>query len=328
MSYFSIRLYKKVILHALKEGMSREELNQLPTPLDDIEDLPAVPADHFFQLHEVADQRLGPGFSVRVGADMKIDDYGALGLSWRTCSKVGEIFERSERYFKMLSNTYVFKVEKDDGQSRVHIMREAHRRGVELSNQATFAATVVVLQAMTDTMIAPTSVSFKHSAPSDLADFEAVYKCPILFEQPHNFIAYNTPDLEMRTAKADASINKFLMERVDEETRGIKIGSERIASDVEQLIRDALPSGIPAIADIGSHIGMSPRTLNRRLAESGLNFRKLIRKSQEQVSKDLLKHSPMSVAEIAFQTGFSEQSAFNRAFKRWTGTSPMEFRKN
>ena len=131
----------------------------------------------------------------------------------------------------------------------------------------------------------------------------------------------------MRTAKADVSINNFLLERVDEETRGIEVSSNRIVDDVEELIKDALPSGIPGIIQIAEHIGMSNRTLTRRLSESGVTFRDLIKKTQESTSKDLLKNSKRSVAEIAFQTGFSEQSAFNRAFKRWTGQSPVEFRK-
>ena len=99
-----------MIHHAMSEGMDRDEFKNLPTPVDAIEHIQAVPADHFFELHEILDKRLGPGFSVRVGQEMKMDDYGVLGLSWRTCSKAGEIFERSERYFMLLSNTYVFKV--------------------------------------------------------------------------------------------------------------------------------------------------------------------------------------------------------------------------
>ncbi|WP_149304727.1 helix-turn-helix transcriptional regulator [Pareuzebyella sediminis] len=69
------------------------------------------------------------------------------------------------------------------------------------------------------------------------------------------------------------------------------------------------------------------RTLTRRLSQNGLTFRDLVKRIQEEVSKDLLKNSARSVAEIAFETGFSEQSAFSRAFKNWTNQSPLEFRK-
>lgn len=328
MNYISISLYRKVINHALTEGMTPEDFKDLPIPIASMEDIQAVPADNFFELHEMIDQALGPGFSVRVGQQMKIDDYGVLGLSWRTCSKAGEIFERCERYFHLLSNTYLFKVEKEGEISEVRLFRDAYRRGVELSNEATFSATVVVLQAMTETDIAPLSVSFKHSAPNDLKSYHDAFKCPILFNQAEYFIAYKTTDLETRTAKADSSINKFLVERVEEEIKGIEISSIKIASDVENLIRDALPSGIPSIIQIGEHMGMSSRTLTRRLSESGITFRYLVKQTQEKIAKDLLKNTSNTVSEIAFQTGFSEQSAFSRAFKRWTRQSPVEYRNS
>lgn len=316
-----------MINHALHEGMTGDDFVNLPTPIDSVDTIQAVPANHFFELHEILEKELGPGFSVRIGQQMKMADYGVLGLSWKTCSWAGEIFERSERYFKLLSNTYFFKVEKDTEISRVYLNREAHRRGVELSNEATFSATVVVLRAITESDISPVEVSFKHPPPGKLDDYTKAFNCPILFNQPQNYIAYQREDLERRTAKADESINKFLIERVEEEEKGIELSANRIVFDVENLIKDALPSGIPGVEQIGQIMGMSRRTLTRRLSKNGLTFRDLIKKIQEEVSKDLLKNSARSIAEIAFETGFSEQSAFSRAFKNWTDQSPAEFRK-
>jgi AraC-like DNA-binding protein len=328
MNYISVNLYKKIIDHGINEGLSEADFAWLPTPLDMLSKIQAVPADQFFELHEWLDEKLGPGFSIRVGQAMKMDDYGVLGLSWKTCSKAGEIFERCERYFKLLSNTYVFRVQQDGELSHVHLNRDAYRAGVARSNESTFSATVVVLRAITETDISPVAVSFKHRPTGNLTDYDTAFRCPIKFEQPINAITYKTRDLETRTAKADFSINQFLVARVEEETKGIEVNPNQIAGEVEQLIQNALPSGIPSITELGEHMGMSNRTLTRRLSENGVTFRDLIQKTQERLSKELLKGSDRTVAEIAFQTGFSEQSAFNRAFKRWTGLSPIEFRKN
>jgi len=328
MQYISISLYRKMISCALSEGMSKDDFDWLPVPISAMDTAQAVPADVFFSLHERLDEELGPGFSVRVGLQMQIEDYGVLGLSWRTCSKAGEIFERSERYFKLLSNTYVFKVEAAGEVSRVHLLREPYRQGVALSNEATFAATVVVLQAMTEADIHPVEVAFQHKVPADLSSHEAAFQCPVQFGQPHNYIAYRTANLNHRTAKADISINHFLVERVEEETKGIQVSPLKVAADVEALVKDALPGGIPGILQIGEHMGMSSRTLTRRLSESGLSFREMVRNTQEKVARELLRNTAHSIGEIAFQTGFSEQSAFSRAFKRWTGQSPVAYRRN
>ncbi len=327
MDYISVHLYRKMLDQALREGMTANDLQDLPTPPEALDGIQAVPADHFFALHERLDSALGPGFSVRVGRQMRIEDYGVLGLSWRTCSRAGEIFERSERYFVMLSNTYVFKVEQEHGLSNVYLLRDAYRRGVELSNEATFSATVVVLQAMTERDIAPVGVSFRHRPPRDWTSYREAFPCPIQFDQPYNCITYRTKDLETRTAKADQRINAYLLERVKEETEGIEVSPGKIVEDVECLIRDALPGGIPTVSQLGKELGMSPRTLTRRLATSGITFRDLIQSTKREIALKLLMNSSQSVGEIAFLTGFSEQSAFNRAFRRWTGQSPTAFRK-
>ena len=328
MRYISVNLYRKVIDHAIYEGMSPSFFSNLPIPLDSLDSVQAVQADQFFALHELIDEQLGPGFAVRVGQQMKMNDYGVLGMSWKTCSKAGEIFERSERYFKLLSNTYVFKVVEEHEISKIYLMREAYRKGVELSNEATFSATVVVLQAITGMDIKPTGVSFMHSAPSDLQSHDQAFKCPLFFDQSQYFISFKTQDLSMRSIKADDSINQFLLERVKECEEGIEVKVGKLASDVKALIRDALPSGIPSLLQISDHLGMSNRTLTRRLSDSGIKFRALIQETQADIAQDLLKKSSHNIGEIAFQTGFSEQSAFNRAFKRWTGLSPVEYRRN
>jgi AraC-like DNA-binding protein len=317
-----------MINHALSEGLHMDELKNLSTPIDTIQNLNAVPADHFFELHELLDAKLGAGFSVRVGQEMKIDDYGVLGLAWKTCSWAGEIFDRSERYFKLLSNTYVFKVEKGIEISKIYLYRKAHRRGLELSNEATFSATIVVLQSISEKAIVPVSVSFQHDQPKKLDDYHKAFQCDVLFNQSHNVISYKTEDLTLRTAKADSSINKFLVERVEEATNGIEINSNKLIDDIENLIADALPSGIPSVTQLAEIMGMSSRTLTRRLAKHNITFRDLIQKRQKDHAITLLKKSTANIAEIAFETGFSEQSAFNRAFKRWTGKTPIEYRKS
>jgi hypothetical protein len=216
-----------------------------------LHEIKAVPVDQFPELHEKLIKGLGPGFSVRVGQPMKMESYGVLGLSWRTCFKASEIFERSERYFKLLSNTYIFKVEKDLKLSKVLLFRDANRKEIELSNEATFSTTIVVLTAMTETDIAPVAVSFKHNPPKDMQSYHDTFPCPVRFNQSQNFISYKTSDLETRTAKADANINKFLLERVEEETKGMIINSNKISSDLEKLIKDALSSRMPTIDHIG-----------------------------------------------------------------------------
>lgn len=328
MKYFSINLYLKMINCAIAEGMSRDDFMDLPTSIEDAKHLQVVASEEFLELHEMLDDRLGPGFGVRVGQQMLIEDYGVLGLSWRTCSRVGEIFERSDRYFKLLSNTFVWQIKKEKNVSHIILNREAHRRGMELSTEASISATVVVLKAMSEKDISPIQVSFKHNPSHDLTSYNAAFKCPIRFNQPNYSLSYMSSDLDLRTAKADASINKYLLKQVDENTKGIKIPGNKFVRDVEALIEDGLPTGIPAIQNISELLAMSNRTLTRRLSEANVTYRDLVKKTQEKIAKNMLRDKNQSIGDIAFLTGFSEQSAFNRAFKKWTDLTPSEYRKN
>ncbi|MDV7140184.1 AraC family transcriptional regulator ligand-binding domain-containing protein [Maribacter sp. TH_r10] len=327
MKYFSVNLYRKMLDCAKEEGMSGEDFMDLSTPINALNHLQVVSAEEFLTLHELLADKLGRGFAVRVGQKMIIKDYGVLGLSWRTCSRVGEIFERSERYFKLLSNTFDWQIKKEGSVSHIVLNREANRKGMELSTEASLSATVVVLKAMSEKNISPIQVSFKHKEPKDLTSHKKAFNCPILFEQSQYSISYRTEDLNLRTAKADASINSYLLQQVDEKTKGIKIPGSKFVRDIESLIKDALPTGIPSIHHIADLTAMSNRTLTRRLSEAGVTYRDLIKKTQETIAKDMLRNTTQSIGEIAFLTGFSEQSAFNRAFKKWTDLTPSEFRK-
>ncbi len=100
---------------------------------------------------------------------------------------------------------------------------------------------------MSEKDISPIQVSFKHSPPKDLTSFNTAFKCAILFNQPHYSISYKTSDLNLRTAKADASINNYLLQQVNERTKGINIPGKKFVRDVESLIKDGLPTGIAGV---------------------------------------------------------------------------------
>lgn len=326
MKYFSVNLYKKILNCAIAEGMSRKDFENWPISLEEAENIKFISAEEHLKAHELLDQKLKPGFAIRVGQQMKIDDYGVLGLSWRTCSTVREIFERSERYFKLLSNTYNWEVKDEEVFSHIILNRHYNRRGMQLSSEASLSATVVVVKAMSEKNIMPVQVKFKHNPPKDITSYKEAFNCHISFNQPQYSISYKTEDLNLRTAKADASINSYLLQQVDEKTKGIKIPGSKFVQDIESLIKDALPTGIPSIHHIADLTAMSNRTLTRRLSEAGVTYRDLIKKTQETIAKDMLRNTTQSIGEIAFLTGFSEQSAFNRAFKKWTDLTPSEFR--
>ena len=92
-----------------------------------------------------------------------------------------------------------------------------------------------------------------------------------------------------------------------------------------QLSR-AMSEGVPTLTDIAGRLAMSGRTLQRKLAEQGLSFQSLIDEARRELAEELLRDSRIPLADVAFLTGFADQSAFTRAFKRWAGQTPRPYR--
>ncbi|SMO71479.1 AraC family transcriptional regulator [Gracilimonas mengyeensis] len=327
MSFVIKSIFNKVVEQAEREGLAADTVEHLGIPSILQNDSRYVPTKALFDLYEIIDQHLEPGFSIRVGQLMVLDDYDVLGLAWKTCLSPRDMFKRCERFFGLMTDTQIYKVEDEGETGSIYMFREATRRGIEISNEGSLVATLTVIQKITGVKIQPIKVTYSHSAPDDITPYEDFFSCEVQFSQEFNRIIFRSEDLDTKSLKADKSINQFMMERLQEKAEGAEVNADKLLNDSSILIQDALPSGIPFAAEIGKHLGMSTRTLSRRLSEKGYTYRQLVQDTQQQVSTDLLSNTSETVSEIAFQVGFSEQSAFNRAFKRWTGQSPLEYRK-
>jgi AraC-like DNA-binding protein len=92
-------------------------------------------------------------------------------------------------------------------------------------------------------------------------------------------------------------------------------------------VADALPDGQPSRSQVARRMGMSERTLQRRLAEHGATFQTVVTQARQDAAEALLRADAHSIVDVAFLTGFADQTAFTRAFKRWTGTTPAAYRQ-
>ncbi|MEQ8881522.1 MAG: helix-turn-helix domain-containing protein [Cyclobacteriaceae bacterium] len=327
MHFVSSSIYLKAKQLALAGGMPHDQFDHHLTVKEIQQGGKYIPITLLLEVYEWAIQNLSPDFSINQGKQLNPDDYGTLGLSWKTCWQAKDILDRTERFMVLVTDHGSIRIEESNGFTTTYMLRDANRLGVEIANEVSFVMLVNIINEVTGKTISPSQVTFKHTARS--ADpFTAFFGCPVHFDHQHYSIQYKTADLDVRTIKADKSIHQFLVERMGEEKRGIHASADQLMGKIHKLIEESLPSGIPSIIQVADYLGMSARTLKRRLSDKGITFRDYVQQIQQEVATDLICSSARSMAEIAFQTGFSEQSAFNRAFKRWTGQSPVDFRKN
>lgn len=327
MAFVSSSIYHKAVQLSRQEGLNPKLLAHHQQKKEIQEAGKYIPMELLLEVYELADQYLEAAFGLRQGQQLCTDDYGTLGLSWKTCWRAKDVLDRVERYMILVTDHGKMSILESDGITSIKLYRDAQRKGLEIANEASFVMLVGVIKEVSGKAIHPLKVDFKHQSTSAAA-FSGYFQCPVSFGQAEYSIDFKSTDLDIPTLKADRSLHQFLLERMDEEKKGIYANADRLLSEIHTLIEEALPSGIPSVIQVAEYLGMSARTLKRRLADKGITFRELVHQIQQEVAIELLKNSQKSMGEIAFLTGFSEQSAFNRAFKRWQGQAPADFRKN
>jgi AraC-like DNA-binding protein len=166
-------------------------------------------------------------------------------------------------------------------------------------------------------------VHFQHASPSYASRYDQVFGCPVLFKQTKNALVFPRSALDVPQLHADSTVRAVLRDAAE---RLLQERSQQSAAErVRTLLRWENNLATIDIDRIARHLGMSARALRRRLGAEGAPLSSLIDEARCQVACRELRRPDSTIKETAELLGFSEPSAFHRAFKRWTGRTPAEF---
>ncbi|MGD9571425.1 MAG: AraC family transcriptional regulator ligand-binding domain-containing protein [Thermoleophilia bacterium] len=285
-----------------------------------------IDADAYYGLIERAAREDDDALPFRYAAALRADDFAALGLAMKTARTVGESLQRLARYILVLTDTLEYEFVAD-AQGRAFVLRGRPngRRGARLANECALAAVVSVMRQVAVAPTGPELVTFRHAAPATTSPHRAFFGCPVLFGTSADALRLGVDALATPARLADEGLSSFVLGHLDE-MRDRQAGRS-VAARVHGAVVDALPDGPPPASQVARRLGMSARTLQRRLADDGDTFQALADRARRDAAEALLAGGDHSLAEVAFLTGFSDQSAFQRAFKRWTGSTPAAFRE-
>ncbi|MAU70720.1 MAG: hypothetical protein CML04_01370 [Pseudozobellia sp.] len=323
MPFVSSSIYIKAIELALREGLSPKLLGEhYPINRTGI----YVPMASLLEVYELAEENLPPNFGLRQGKQLKTTDYGTLGLSWRTCLQAIDVLRNVKRYMVLVTNEGSIDLREGASTISLTLDRHIYRKGIKTTIEAPFVMLLDVIKEATGKQIKPVKVCFKHNI-TNIKDFTEYFGCPVYSKAEENSITFDAETLKITTLKADRFIHDFLTQRMEEEKKELSQKEDELTEEINKILKESMASGIPSLTQIGDYLGISGRTLKRRLSDRDLTFRDLVQKNRKETAISLLSNSSRSIGEIAFLTGFSEQSAFNRAFKKWTGSTPNQYRK-
>jgi len=176
-----------------------------------------------------------------------------------------------------------------------------------------------------DEKLAPLSVSFEHSAPSDDFFYRNFFQCPVLFDQTITSLTFDRELLEYPVPIANEELATVLDDLAMKYLNSHQEGT--FTQIVRQELITLLPKGEPNRSTVASALHVGDRTLLRRLQKENTTYQEVLDLLREELSYGYLKRSDLSLEETAYLLGFSDVSAFSRAFKRWTGTSPGQWRE-
>ena len=288
-----------------------------------------LPADSYYDMLErIASQTELTDLPVRVGASMRLDEYGALGLAFKAATTLGSSYARVERYGRLWTSVVEYELRPDPRGTLFILHRSGERRlGLRLSNEATLASAVSIARQVSPLPVTPLEVLLRHPAPKSTASHADYFGCPIRFGAQLDAILFSRETLAQPNILGDEGISRYLISHLDAELSEIAEEAPLVAR-AKDAIAQALNEGAPKMADIARGLGLSARSFHRRLSENGMSFQTLTEDTRRDLAEGLLRDESHSLAEIAFLTGFSEQSSFTRAFKRWVGTTPASYRKD
>jgi AraC-like DNA-binding protein len=173
--------------------------------------------------------------------------------------------------------------------------------------------------------LAPIETHFMHPRPKNTAVHQRIFRSPLLFGQSQNALVYPRAALDLPLLAADSGLARVIERHATESLQ--KLGrSTSLGERVRELVRQDLTSGKLTAENIARRLGMSSRTLHRRLVSQGSSYRGIIDDVRREIALRCLRDPQLSIREVGYLLGFTTGPAFHRAFRRWTGTTAASFR--
>jgi AraC-like DNA-binding protein len=235
-------------------------------------------------------------------------------------------YERLSRYQRLLhETTRIDLADTDTGVTLRHVVPggfAAPRQTAEFL----LAAWVRTGRLVTGVDWSPVEIRFAHPRPADASEHERIFHSPVRFSAGENMLAVSHTTLSLPCIAADAALASF-MDRYAGQHMPAQQGEAPSLSDrVRDRLGAQLRDGRPNATAIAASMKMSVRTMNRMLAAENTTYRAVLDQLRCELASRYLADPRTSIGEAAFLLGYSELSAFYRAFKRWTGLTPAEFR--
>ena len=286
-----------------------------------------IPIETYLLIQDSAAEYVNdPYFGLHMGEFAEAGSWSILGYMMMNCKTLGEAFEKSGKYSRIIGNTIEARAELKFKKVRIVVFTPPHAPKMSRHcYESTLSSSVRMMRTLSGVHVSPLEVTFIYPKPESTAEYERVFCCPVKFGQKDNSMTldWSLGNMPIRMANSallehfEKYAQDFLaqMERNDEHTRA-----------VTRIILSRLDDESLSIQKVAKEMAVSVRTLQNHLEAEGVVFSDLLRDIREKLAKRYL-HENYSVEQITYLLGFSEPSVFRKAFKKWSGVTPREYRE-
>lgn len=321
---------KTLALDLLAQGFSEAQIFERSTLKPELmrQDNPEAPFSDIAAFFEHASELTGDDLlGFRRGESREMRKIGLVCYVGLTAPTVLDCLHNIARYRRVFSDAIEIDVSElaQGGRLRWHfsVSNTVNRR-----QYVEFGASGILssLRQATNRPVAPRQMTFRHLRNTNIAELEGFLGCPVQFGAPENMFTFAAADLHLPLATADDDLYKVLTDYAEKILHSkTRAGSDLIV-EVERAIADRLAIGAANQDTVSRALGMSPRTLARRLAGEQTTFFQTLEGLRKSLAVSYLKNSDLTLGDIAFLLGYSSLSSFSGAFKRWLGRTPGQYR--
>ena len=325
----------RIPLHLLgkvqqRYGLEREELMDLAgfsqAELDDPD--ARVPLIKVWTLWRVVIDRVDdPALGLHIGIDTEARDLGLVGYAAYHSRTLRAAFDRIARYSRIVNEALVAHMIDEEDCGKFAVEKAPRLDALKHPIDGRMASATAVARELTGVDIVPLEVRFPYPRPSDTSEHRRIFRCSLLFDQPESMLVFGKVDLDRSVVHADETLSGYLDKLAEDSLESLS-ASVTFKQRVRRAIWSELSGGKPNVRQIAMQLGVSPRTLQRRLEEEHTSFAAELDALRHEMATRLLQDRHLAVYEVAFLLGYSEPSTFYRAFRRWKRVSPHEFRQS
>ncbi len=286
-----------------------------------------IPFETYIAIEDEAARISGdPSFGLHMGEFIEPSHYSIIGYMMMSSRTLREAIDRTGLYYKIVGTLITSRAQ--IGLTTVKIIFSTSKAAPRISRhcyECVASSMVTLMRKLSGRQINPRQVGFAAPAPENPHEYTRFFHAPVLFNQKQNYIVAdtslgNTPVLHPNPHLLDylEGYAKEYLARIEGDKKTTRAAAEIILSRLENKKVD--------IRDVARELCMSVRTLQNRLRDEGTIFRDLLGETREDLAKKYLRKN-YSVEEISYFLGYAETSVFSKAFKKWSGKSPKEYRE-